>query len=197
VKNYSGIRSILRFLYIFNVIFLGLIFFTSGMAKVFAEHKFPGIIGPVWLEEKLIPYGLGLYARFIAFTQLIIGYLLITWHYRKIASVALLPMLINILVVTISLQWRGTPYVLTFFILQLAFILWMDRNAFAHLLWKSNPEAQGIKITKWNHLLMWSGLILILFSIVISDNSLITAWSICAAGLSLGIAGIFITSERA
>ena len=166
------------------------------MAKVFAEHKFPGIIGPVWLEEKLVPFGLGLYARFVAYAQIIIGYLMITWHYRRLASIALVPMLINILIVTISLQWRGTPYVLTFFILQLIHILWIDRNLFSHLIWSTDHQVQGVKIGSRNHLFLWGGLVLVVASITISDYSIVAAWCICATGLLLGIAGIFIESNR-
>ena len=79
------------------------------MAKVFYEHRFPGIIGPVWLETELSKYGLDVYARFIAFSQIITGLLLLTQRFATLGAIMLLPMLLNIWMVTISLQWSGTP----------------------------------------------------------------------------------------
>ena len=90
---------------------LGLIFFSSGMAKLFAEHKFPGVIGPVWLEEELSRFGLALYARFVAYAQVIIGFLLLTQRFATLGALMLFPMILNILMVTVSLEWKGTPWV--------------------------------------------------------------------------------------
>jgi uncharacterized membrane protein YphA (DoxX/SURF4 family) len=96
-------------------LFLGLIFFTAGMAKL--TQNFPGLIGPVWLEERLEVYHLGLYARFIAWSQVLIGLLLFTQRFATLGAIMLFPMITNILMVTISLGWRGTPYVNAFLLL--------------------------------------------------------------------------------
>lgn len=89
-------------------VFLGLIFFTAGMSKLM---PFPGIIGPVWLEERLAPHGLGFFARFVAISQIIVGLLLLTRRFATLGAVMLFPLLLCILMVTISLEWQGTPYV--------------------------------------------------------------------------------------
>lgn len=96
-------------------LFLGLTFFSSGMGKLI--RGFPGFIGPVWLEEKIAPYGLGLFARFIAISQAMAGLLLLTGRFATLGAIVLVPLLSCILVVTISLQWRGTPYVNAFLLL--------------------------------------------------------------------------------
>lgn len=92
---------------------LGLIFLTSGLAKL-THNNFPNTIGPPFLEDELIKYGLGLYARFIAFSQVTIGFLLITKRFATLGAVMAMPMLLNILIVVISLKWQGTPYVVSF-----------------------------------------------------------------------------------
>jgi hypothetical protein len=56
-------------------VFLGLMFLSGGLSKLM---PFPGVMGPVWLEESLIPYGLGFYARFIAWSEATIGLMLLT-----------------------------------------------------------------------------------------------------------------------
>lgn len=109
-------------------IFLGFTFWGAGMAKLFHNHQFFGWIGPVWLIEELEPYNLGFYGRFIAFSQIIIGYMLVTTRYKLLGSIMMIPMIGNILMVTISLDWRGTPYVLAFLLLLDLILLWQYRD---------------------------------------------------------------------
>ena len=107
-------------------IFLGLIFFGAGMSKLYLDHKFPGIIGPVWLEEELTKYDLGLYARFIAGAQVITGLLLFSQRFATLGAVLLFPIILNIFMVTVSLGWTGTPYVNLFLLLLNAWLLIYD-----------------------------------------------------------------------
>ncbi len=99
---------------------LGLIFLSGGLSKLM---PFPGVIGPVWLEEALAEYGLGHYARFIAWSEALIGLLLLSKQTRVLGAIMLVPMLSNILMVTVSLQWRGTPWVIVFFLANNVFLL--------------------------------------------------------------------------
>lgn len=135
-----------------NRLFLGLIFLTGGMSKLI---PFPGVIGPVWLEEQLEPHGLGLYARFIAWSELLIGLLLLS-RFATLGAIMLVPMLLNILMVTVSMNWRGTPYVISFFLLQNLFILIHDYPRWRFLfvdtetpppgLWRRQPGADLVSL---------------------------------------------------
>lgn len=100
--------------------FLGLIFLSGGMSKLM---PFPGVIGPVWLEEELSKYDLGMFAVFIAWSEAIIGLLLLTKPTRVLGAIMLVPLVLNILMVTVSMQWRGTPWVITFFLVANVFLL--------------------------------------------------------------------------
>ena len=117
----------MRFLVLATRVFLGLIFFSSGLAEL-THGLTPGLIGPVWLEERLAVYGLGLWAQFVAWSQVLIGALLLSQRFATLGAVMLVPMLTNILVVTISLQWRGTPYVNGVLLAMNVFLLWADRE---------------------------------------------------------------------
>lgn len=108
-------------------LFLGLIFLTAGMGKL-THGGFPGLIGPVWLEERLATYGLGLFAQFVAWSQLLIGLLLLSKRFALIGAIMLVPMLANIFVITVSLQWRGTPYVNAVLLAMNALLLWGYRD---------------------------------------------------------------------
>lgn len=169
-------------------IFLGFTFWGAGMAKLFSEHQFFGWIGPVWLIEELEPYGLGFYGRFIAFSQIIIGYLLVTTRYKLLGSIMMLPLIGNILMVTISLQWRGTPIVLGFLLLLDLIILWHYRDFFRTLIdeGKSRFDLKTRKIrTRNGHLVWLAGLALQLFSIQVSYWNWMAACGIVLLGLLL------------
>ena len=105
-----------RFFYSATAIFLGFVFFSSGMAKLWFEHKFPGLIGPVWLAERLEEFGLGLFGRFIAVAQITIGFMVITPRYRTLGVVMLVPMIVLgfFLLLNMGLLLHDAPWLLHF-----------------------------------------------------------------------------------
>lgn len=157
-------------------IFLGLIFFTAGMAKLFAGHKFPGLIGPVWLEDELARYGLAFYARFIAYSQVAVGFLLLTRRFATAGAIMLVPLLANILMVTVSLQWRGTPYVNAALLGMNLWLLWADRARLLPLL----DRAPRLPIFA-------AGGALVLAAPALSRVSVPLGWGAAAAGLALAL----------
>ncbi|SIT88706.1 hypothetical protein [Pontibacter indicus] len=168
-------------------VFLGLIFFTSGMAKIFYEHQFPGLIGPVWLEEKLAAFNLGLFARFIAYSQIVIGFMLLTLRYRTLGAIALLPMLLNIFLITVSQNWKGTPYVLAFFLLLNLVLLLAEAPKLLHLLGFRTTFIPVVHKPLRYGLLWLAGLGLVLCSVPLSFLSLTTAYVLCVAGIAVGL----------
>lgn len=113
-------------------VFLGFTFWGAGMAKLFSEHQFIGWIGPTWLVEEMAKYDLALYATFIAYSQIFIGFSLLTTRYKLIGNIMMIPMIVNILIVTISLKWQGPPYVLGFLLLLVLILLSQSRDFFVH-----------------------------------------------------------------
>lgn len=178
-------------------IFLGFTFWGAGMAKLFLDHKFFGWIGPNWLIEKLEPYGLGLYATFIAYSQVCIGYLMLTLRYKLIGSIMMLPLIGNILMVTISLHWQGTPYVLGFLLLLDLIILWQYRDFFRPLI-DEGRSGFDIKLriprTKNGHLVWSAGLGLQILAIQVSYGNLWLSWAIVILGIA--ISGLSYKADR-
>lgn len=168
-------------------VFLGLIFFTAGMAKIFYEHRFPGLIGPVWLEEKLAEFGLGLFARFIAYSQIVVGFMLLTLRYRTLGAIALLPMLLNILLVTISQNWKGTPYVLAFFLLLNMVLLAAEAPKLLHLLGFRTKYTPSVHAPVRYGLLWLSGLALVMGSVPLSFQTQTAAYVLCVTGIAVGL----------
>lgn len=180
-------------------IFLGFTFWGAGMAKLFFEHKFFGWIGPVWLIEELSKHGLGMYGTFIAYSQVIIGYLLVTNRYKLLGGIMMLPMILNILMVTISLEWRGTPYVLTFLLGLNLILLWQYRDFFRPLLDEGKTSVylkQRRKRTWLGHLTWLSGLGMQLLAIQVSYLNWILACVIVLTGLLLSGLSFRVESQQ-
>ncbi|MBF8965054.1 DoxX family membrane protein [Pontibacter sp. FD36] len=121
-------------------LFLGYIFFSSGICKL-TGGEFGQLIGPPWLEEQLAQYGLGLFAKVVAVSQVLCGTLLLSQRFSLLGAIMLVPMNVAILAVTVSQQWAGTPYVNTVMLLLNLTLLLLERDKF-RFLWQANRSYQ-------------------------------------------------------
>lgn len=179
-------------------IFLGLIFLGAGMSKLYFEHSFPGIIGPVWLEERLAEHGLGMYARFIASSQVIAGLLLLTQRFATLGAIITFPLILNILMVTVSMKWQGTPYVNAFFLLLNVWLLIYDYHKLKFIITDQPQELKAIalKRTSVKADKVWAlAVIGIVVSIPLSYQSLQLAWVLCGLMIILIIWNQFRKKE--
>ena len=128
-------------------IFLGFIFFTAGMGKL-THGDFPGLIGPVHLDEWLAPYGLGLWVQFVAWSQITVGLLLLSQRFATLGAIMLLPMITNILVVTVSLKWQGTPYVNGFLLALNLFLLAADYHKIKFLFFDDVQDLRQARLQR-------------------------------------------------
>ncbi len=171
-------------------VFLGFTFWGAGMVKLFNEHQFIGWIGPPWLIEEMAKYNLALYASFIAYSQIFIGFSLLTTRYKLIGSIMMIPMIVNILIVTISLKWQGTPYVLGFLLLLDLILLSQYRDFFRPLIEESfqTSEVKTRNPRSLNGHLVWlAGLGLQILAVPVSFGNWYAACAIVLAGLILAV----------
>lgn len=97
-------------------LFLGFVFFSSGLCKL-TDGNFGQLIGPPHLISDLAEYGLAGFGKLIAISQVLIGTLILTQRFSLVGLIALVPMNISILGVTLSQEWQGTPYINAFLLL--------------------------------------------------------------------------------
>jgi uncharacterized membrane protein YphA (DoxX/SURF4 family) len=107
-------------------IFLGFIFFTAGMGKLTNGDYFPLTMFPMSLEKILAPYGLSLWGAFVAWSQVVIGLLLMSQRFATLGAIMCLPLILNIFVITVSIGFVGTPYLNGFLIALNLFLLAAD-----------------------------------------------------------------------
>lgn len=127
-------------------VFLGILFLTAGLGKL--VPGFPGIMGPPWLVDALAKYDLALFARFIAYSQILIGWLLLSRRFATIGAVMLLPMLLNILMITISQNWTGTPYVVSVFLILNFWLIAADYHKLKFLLTEDPTALKPLPIIR-------------------------------------------------
>ena len=105
----------------------------------------------------------------------------------------MIPMIVNILMVTISLEWQGTPFVLAFLLLLDLILLWQYRDFFRPLIEESfkisevkprNPRSLN------GHLVWLAGLGLQILAVPVSFWNWYAACAIVFAGLILAFLSI-------
>lgn len=167
-------------------LFLGFILFGAGMSKLYADHSFPGLIGPVWLEEQLAAHGLAFFARFVAFSQVIAGFLLLTQRFATLGAIISFPLFLNILMVTISLEWQGTPYVNAVFLIMNTYLLIMDYDKLKFIITDQELKKLSLKPVRTQpkkDLIFVIIVIFVLISIPLSYVNIYLAWMIVVLAL--------------
>jgi uncharacterized membrane protein YphA (DoxX/SURF4 family) len=77
----------------------------------------------------------GMYWRFLGWSQLIAGVLLLVPRTAPLGALLFFPIILNIFVITVSLHFTGTPVITGLMLLACVFLLCWDYHRFAPLLW--------------------------------------------------------------
>jgi uncharacterized membrane protein YphA (DoxX/SURF4 family) len=139
-------------------IFLGFVFFTAGMGKLTHGHYFPLTMFPMSLAKILEPHGLSLWGEFVAWSQVIIGFLLMSQRFATLGAIMSLPLILNIFVITVSLDFKGTPYLNAFLIALNLFLLAADYHKLKFLFMDDVSEYRAVPLRRkcWQADLLWA-----------------------------------------
>lgn len=75
----------------------------------------------------------GLYWKFIGWTQIVAGVLLMSQRFAKLGALMFFGMILNIFVITISYEFKGTPIVTSLMLLATTYLLVWDVRSFLFL----------------------------------------------------------------
>ncbi|MFC7670239.1 DoxX family membrane protein [Hymenobacter humi] len=130
----------LRRLYVVGSrLLLGALMLGGGLYKL-SDNHLPGLMGPPMNHAFLAKYSLEIFAQFIGAAQLLIGLLLLSGRFALLGAVLLVPMWLNIIFLTWSQHWVGTPFLTTgFLVLNLGLLL----HDFPRLKWLFYPPADA------------------------------------------------------
>ena len=121
-------------------ILLALAFVPTALVKVMG-HRFSSVAAstPIGFFFEAM-YQSGFYWRFLGVSQLIAGVLLLIPATSTLGAVLFFPIIVNIFVITVSLQFTGTPVITGLMLLASAFLLCWDYHRFAPMLWGSHAS---------------------------------------------------------
>ncbi|HEX9930804.1 MAG TPA: hypothetical protein VGB02_19885 [Pyrinomonadaceae bacterium] len=173
-------------------IFLGFIFFTAGMGKLTHGHYFPLTMFPMSLSKILAPHGLSLWGEFVAWSQVLIGFLLMSQRFATIGAIMSLPLILNIFVITVSLGFMGTPYLNGFLIFLNLFLLAADYHKLKFLFMEDVSEFRHIRLRRnfWQVDLVWfAGLVLCLAAGAFHESNRAMTFTLSFAGIAVFLAG--------
>jgi hypothetical protein len=108
-------------------------------------------------------YQTGLYWQFIGWAQLLAGFLLMTQRYAKLGALVNFPILLNVFVITISMEFGGTPLITGLMLLANAMLLiwhWGELKSLINLPYTPEPKDQEENKSLW----AIAGLLLFLFT---------------------------------
>lgn len=125
---------------------LGLILILAGNEKITGLND---IIGPNYLITELEKYSLGLFGYFIALSQFIIGFILLTNRLGVLGEIMALPLFLNILIVTISLKWtRATSIVVGYFVIIDLILIFSNWHRVKFLISQDITEVRNVPIVR-------------------------------------------------
>jgi len=124
-------------------ILLALGFIPSGLTKVFGNRfTLMGPESPIgYFFEAL--YQTGFYWRFIGMAQLVAALLLLIPRTVTLGALIYFSIILNIYVITVSLHFRGTPYLTGLMLLACIYLLCWDYDRLKNLLRPSGERGSG------------------------------------------------------
>ena len=171
---------------------LGALMLCGGLYKL-SDNHLPGLMGPPMDHAFLAKYSLEIFAQFIGVAQLIIGLLLLSGRFALLGAVLLVPMWLNIIFLTWSQHWTGTPFLTTgFLVLNVGLLL----HDYPRLKWLLYPPADASALRAQRlataprpiELLWWLGAALIVIGSLLYPISLRTMTSTMLLGAALLLA---------
>ncbi|HYG12081.1 MAG TPA: hypothetical protein VD835_19195 [Pyrinomonadaceae bacterium] len=134
-RAHAGVRenSWLRIFTVFTRILLALGFTPSGITKVLGNRfTILGIDNPVGFFFEAM-YRTGFYWRFLGLCQLAAALLLLIPRTATIGALVYFPLILNIFVITVALEFRGTPIITGLMLLANIYLLCWDYDKLKRL----------------------------------------------------------------
>lgn len=137
-------------------------------------------------------YQTGLYWQFIGVGQCVAGFLLMTQVFSRLGAVVFYPIILNIFVITISMDFSGTSYVTALMLLANTALLLWEWNHLRVLVnlpqqQASNPGIENDSIWAWTGLAMF--LFTFIYRLIHNRYDIFMWFGVCVA---IGLGGLLI-----
>jgi hypothetical protein len=120
---------------IISRILLGLAFIPTGLVKMLGERfTIISVENPIGAFFEAM-YQTGAYWQFLGFAQMLAGVLLLVPRTATLGAVVFFPIALNIFVITVALDFRGTTYLSGSILLAAVFLLCWDYDRLKAIVW--------------------------------------------------------------
>jgi hypothetical protein len=140
---------------------------SGGVYMLSADAKPIGELEPIQQFFRVMTDS-GLYWQFIGWTQVVGGFLLMTQRFAKLGALIFFGLILNIFVITVSYEFRGTPIVTGLMLLATAYLILWDLDSLQYIVRKPGeqnfPKATSLAIGDQP---FWGLQGLVLFGIII------------------------------
>lgn len=107
-------------------ILLALAFIPSGLKKLLGERfTILGLESPVGFFFEAL-YRTGFYWNFLGFMQLLVAFLIVIPKTTMLGALLYLPIIINIYIIVVAMNFTGTPYIAGMMLLANLYLLFWD-----------------------------------------------------------------------
>ena len=131
----------------------------------------------------------GLYWKFIGWTQIIAGILLVTQRFARLGAMIFFGIILNIFIITLSYGFHGTPVVTGMMLLATTYLLAWDLRALLHLISDQLSIAPAPPKVISSNYWTWLGLLLI-FNVVVCLMMQLNALFVMGLPLLFGLTGL-------
>lgn len=115
----------------------------------------------------------GLYWKFIGWTQIVAGFLLMTQRFARLGALIFFGLILNIFIITVAYKFTGTPFVTGLMLLATTYLLVWDLRALQFLV-RDDVQPVRLSLSVIQHSYwMWLGLLMfitIVFFAVFNPN---------------------------
>lgn len=181
---------------LFTRILLAAAFIPTGMVKL-QGRRFTLIppSDPIGAFFEAL-YQTGDYWRFLGATQILAGLLLLWPRTAHLGAAIFLPIALNILVITVSLGFRGTPFVAALMLLASLYLCFWDYHRFRGLFTTDSPASppSAHRLDRWETLGFTAFAICLLAFFALTRDYLSSNLSLPL--ISLGISGGLLALGR-
>ena len=133
-------RRVLHWFAWFNRVVLALAFLPSGVTKLLGRRfTVLSIEDPVGFFFEAL-YRTGAYWRFLGFVQLAAAIMLLIPRTQALGALIYFPIILNIYLITVSMGFRGTPYVTGAMLLSSLYLLCWHYDAWRSIIFTRRVE---------------------------------------------------------
>jgi uncharacterized membrane protein YphA (DoxX/SURF4 family) len=193
----------------FNRLLFGIAFIAPGLTKVLGNRfTILSLDSPVGFFFEAM-YRTGFYWRFLGIAQILASLMLLIPRTASLGAVAFFPIILNIFIITVSMQFTGTWVVTGLMLLANLYLLCWDYHKFKPLFFNTPAPAESWAVSEaephWVERIGYAAVLISGMTLTIATRNIVLPYgrAVILGGLAVGfcgglllLAGWWLTAQR-